>query len=87
MTPRSGHIPNYYERSALTKLASGHELGFSELFPASRKTIGKLLEKGWIERAGSAYRITEGGKAALRAKGAVIGSQFAALGLKARGKC
>ena len=67
-TPRSSHIPNYYERSALTKLASGHELGVSKLSPVGRKTIGKLLEKGWIERAGSAYRITEGGKAALRAK-------------------
>jgi hypothetical protein len=67
VTPRSSHIPNYYERSALTKLASGHELGFSKLL-VGRKTIGKLLEKGWIERAGSAYRITEGGKAALRAK-------------------
>jgi hypothetical protein len=67
VTPRSSHIPNYYERSALTKLASGHELGFCKLL-VGRKTIGKLLEKGWIERAGSAYRITEGGKAALRAK-------------------
>ena len=63
-----GHLPNHYERSALTKLASGRELPFSKLFPAGRHTIAKLLEKGWIERAGSAYRITEGGKAALRAK-------------------
>ena len=68
VTPRSSHIPNYYERSALTKLASGHELGFSKLSPASRKTIVNLLKKGWIERAGSAYRITEDGKAALRTK-------------------
>ena len=70
MTPRSSHIPNYYERSALTKLASGHELGVSKLSPVGRKTIGKLLEKGWIERAGSTqlYRITEAGKAALRAE-------------------
>ena len=65
--PRPSHIPNHYERSALTKLASGHELGLSKLL-VGHKTIGKLLEKGWIERAGSAYRITEGGKAALRAK-------------------
>ena len=86
VTPRPSHIPNHYERSALTKLASGRDLGLSQL-SVGRKTIGKLLDKGWIERAGSAYRITEGGKAALRAKGAVIGSQFAALGLKARGKC
>jgi hypothetical protein len=68
VTPRPSHIPNHYERSALTKLASGRELGLSKLLPASRTTIANLLEKGWIERAGSAYRITEGGKAALRAK-------------------
>ena len=68
MPPRPGHLPNHYERSALTKLASGRELPLSKLFPAGRTTIANLLEKGWIERAGSAYRITEGGKAALRAK-------------------
>ena len=67
MTPRPSHIPNHYERSALTKLASGRELQFSKLL-VGRHTIAQLLEKGWIERAGSAYRITEGGKAALRAK-------------------
>ena len=67
VTPRPSHIPNHYERSALTKLASGRDLGLSQL-SVGRKTIGKLLDKGWIERAGSAYRITEGGKAALRAK-------------------
>jgi DNA-binding PadR family transcriptional regulator len=40
------------------------------LLPASRTTIAKLLKKGWIERAGSTqlYRITEAGKAALRAE-------------------
>lgn len=67
VTPRPSHIPNHYERSALTKLAAGRELQFSKLL-VGRHTIAKLLEKGWIERAGSAYRITEGGKAALRAK-------------------
>ena len=67
MTPRPSHIPNHYERSALTKLARGRELQFSKLL-VRRHTIAKLLEKGWIERAGSAYRMTEGGKAALRAK-------------------
>ena len=68
VTPRPSHIPNHYERSALTKLASGRELQVSKLYPTGRKAIAKLLEKGWIERAGSLYRITEGGKAALRAK-------------------
>jgi len=67
VTPRLSHIPNHYGRSALTKLASGREMGLSQL-SAGRKTIVTLLEKGWIERAGSAYRITERGKAALRAK-------------------
>jgi hypothetical protein len=67
VTPRPSHIPNHYERSALTKLASGRELRLSEL-SVGRHAIAKLLEKAWIERAGSAYRITEGGKAALRAK-------------------
>jgi hypothetical protein len=67
VTPRPSTIPNHYERSALTKLASGRELQFSKLL-VGRHTIATLLEKGWIERAGSAYRITEGGKAALRAK-------------------
>jgi DNA-binding PadR family transcriptional regulator len=40
------------------------------LLPASRTTIAKLLKKGWIERAGSTqlYRITDAGKAALRAE-------------------
>jgi hypothetical protein len=47
--------------------APGRELQFSKLL-VGRHTIAQLLEKGWIERAGSAYRITEGGKAALRAK-------------------
>jgi hypothetical protein len=42
-----------YERSALTKLASGRELRLSEL-SVGRHAIAKLLEKGWIERAGSA---------------------------------
>ena len=67
---RPSHIPNHYERSALTKLASGRELPPSMLLPASRTTIAKLLKKGWIERAGSTqlYRITEAGKAALRAE-------------------
>ena len=70
VTPRPSHLPNHYERSALTKLASGRELPSSKLFPAGRTTIAKMLEKGWIERAGSTqlYRITEGGKAALRAE-------------------
>ena len=68
VTPRSSHIPNHYERSALTKLASGRELGLSKLLPAGRTTIANLLDKGWIERVGLAYRITEGGKAALRTK-------------------
>ena len=70
MTPRASTIPNHYERSALTKLASGRELPFSKLFPAGRHTIAKLLEKGWIERAGPKQhcRITEGGRAALRAE-------------------
>jgi len=67
VTPRPSHHPNHYERSALTKLASGRELPLSEL-TAPRTMIAKLLEKGWIERAGSLYRITEAGKAALRAK-------------------
>ena len=67
MPPRPSHIPTHYERSTLTKLASGRELGLSQL-SGGRKIIGKLLDKGWIERAGLAYRITEGGKAALRAK-------------------
>jgi len=67
VTPRPSHIPNHYERSALTKLASGRELRLSEL-SVGRHAIAKLLEKGWIERAGSLYRITEAGKAALRAK-------------------
>ena len=69
MTPRPSHLPNHYERSALTKLTSGRELPPSMLLPASRTTIAKLLKKGWIERAGSIqlYRITEAGKAALRA--------------------
>ena len=68
MTPRPNHIPNHHERSALTKLATGRELGLSQLLPAGRTTVTNLLDKGWIERAGSAYRITESGKAALRAK-------------------
>jgi hypothetical protein len=70
VTPRPSHLPNHYERSALTKRAAGRELPFTKLFPAGRTTIAKLLEKGWIERAGSTqhYRITEGGKAALRAE-------------------
>jgi hypothetical protein len=67
VTPRTSTIPNHYERSALTKLASGRELQFSKLL-VGRHTIAQLLDKGWIERAGSAYRITESGKAALRAK-------------------
>jgi hypothetical protein len=75
MPARSSHLPNHYERSALTKLASGRELPAAKLFPASRQTIAKLLEKGWIERAEQTqvYRITEAGKAALRAEMLSIG--------------
>jgi hypothetical protein len=46
-----GYLPNHYERSALTKLASGRELPFSKLSSAGRHTIAKLLEKRWIEAA------------------------------------
>ena len=41
VTPRPSTIPNHYERSALTKLASGRELQFSKLL-VGRHTIAFL---------------------------------------------
>ena len=68
MTPRPSHLPNHYERSALTKLASGRELQVSKLFQrAVTRSLSCWRKAGSNERA-QLYRITEGGKAALRAK-------------------
>ena len=52
VTPRPSHIPNHYERSALTKLASGRELGLSKLSQrAVKPSVSCWRKAGSNERA------------------------------------
>jgi uncharacterized protein YjhX (UPF0386 family) len=66
---RSSHIPHNIERTALQNVASGGWFPAGKLLPAQKKTIAKMMVKGWIERqsGGPLYRITADGLAALKA--------------------
>jgi hypothetical protein len=67
MPARPKHIPHSIERTALQKMGVGVGLSSDKLYPAGKQTIAAMLAKGWIERHGGSYFITEAGKAALRA--------------------
>ena len=89
MPVRASHLPNHLERSCLLELRALGESRAAQLH-AGKRTIIKMIEKGWIERAELAYRITPTGEAALKAKiptpkrNRNTGAHLA--GLKARGK-
>jgi hypothetical protein len=69
MPPRVSHLPNYAERSALDKLRHDRELSLAQLHPTGSAAVAKMIQKGWIERAGSkAFRITAAGRTALTAR-------------------
>jgi len=51
VTPRPSHIPNHYERSALTKLASGRDLGFLSYQWAVKPSVSCWTKAGSNERA------------------------------------
>ena len=67
MPLRAGHLPNHVERSCLQKLRAHAELRADRL-PAGKQALARLIEKGWIESSGFAYRITPAGEAAMKAK-------------------
>ena len=67
MPLRPGHLPNHVERSCLQQLQAHCELRADRL-PAGKQALAKLIEKGWIESLGFAYRITPAGEAAMKAK-------------------
>ncbi|WP_074817515.1 MULTISPECIES: hypothetical protein [Bradyrhizobium] len=67
MPARPSHIPHAIERAALQKMSVGMGLSSDKLYPAGKQTIAAMLTKGWIERNGGSYFITEAGQAALRA--------------------
>ncbi|WP_154070768.1 hypothetical protein [Bradyrhizobium lablabi] len=48
-------------------MSVGMGLSSDKLYPAGKQTIAAMLTKGWIERNGGSYFITEAGQAALRA--------------------
>jgi hypothetical protein len=69
MPARANHLPAYFERIALQKLRLGHELSARDLEPTSKRTLKKLMAKGWLEggNAIGTYRITRSGEEALSA--------------------
>jgi len=59
VTPRPSHIPNRYERSALTELASGRDLGLTiavrwRLITSNdhRPTVSRVLSSGGCREQG-----------------------------------
>lgn len=67
MPPRSPEIPTYFERVVLGKISDC--IPIEKDVPAMRKTVGKLLAKGWIERFdNSMLALTGEGKKAFKAK-------------------
>ena len=71
MPARPSHIPHAIERSALQNLKDRPGLSLINLETAGKRTIGKMLDKGWIEQrlvdGGVRYFITSAGTVALRA--------------------
>jgi hypothetical protein len=68
MPARAGQFPHHRERITLQKLKAQGELTAAELHPVGSTTLVKMINKGWVERAGSVYRITETGLAAFKAQ-------------------
>jgi hypothetical protein len=72
MPARPSHLPTTAERSTLQKLYGGRALSLYKLHPAGKKTIGKLMIKGWVALDKSelpvTVRITPAGEEALKAK-------------------
>jgi hypothetical protein len=68
LPPRPAHIPHNIERTSLQRIARGGWFPATSLLPAQRRTISKMLAKGWIERRsdGALYQITAAGLAALK---------------------
>jgi DNA-binding MarR family transcriptional regulator len=67
VSARSSNIPNYSERTLLQAIRRETRM------PPLKKTIAKLLAKGWIERHPEVtdtqkYRVTQAGQSALRIK-------------------
>ena len=67
MPPRPSHLPHTIERAALQKLLVRSS---ADLHPAGKKTILRMIEKGWIKGplAGGQFEITVSGEAALKAQ-------------------
>jgi chromosome segregation and condensation protein ScpB len=57
-------VPNYHQRITLEAVRAGRPI------PTERRTIEKLLSKGWIEREPTPgkYRVTQSGIDALKMK-------------------
>jgi hypothetical protein len=70
MPARASHLPSHIERRALLELRSRGELSARDLEPTGKRSILKMMEKGWVEGGGATrtYRITPAGEAALRAQ-------------------
>ena len=69
MVPRDAHLPSHRERTAMLLLRAHGELPAVKLHPTGLSTITRMVEKAWVERAGSnVYRITPAGEAALKAE-------------------
>ncbi len=71
MSVRPPHIPHAIERSALQELQEKPGLTLLNFRTAAKRTIEKIVQKGWVEQCFAAratrYYTTENGLAALRA--------------------
>ena len=68
MPARVSHLPHHRERVALQMLHIRGELNSAEHYPTGATTLTKMMDKGWVVRTQSGYRITEAGSVALKAK-------------------
>ena len=67
MTPRAPNLPRVQERDALQKLLPGNWKCDHDLYPTGSKTLGKMVEKGWIEKRVTQkveFKITAAGRQA-----------------------
>jgi hypothetical protein len=51
MPARSSDLPSYRERQALQILLSGNLQPAKALYASSRRTLSKMVAKGWIEHS------------------------------------
>jgi hypothetical protein len=72
MPARPSHLPTTPERVTLQRMLGGRVLLISELDPAGKQTVRKLMTKGWIAlhqmKPSMSFRITPAGEAAMKAK-------------------